>query len=291
MKKLAILLLFAASAVLFIRCDKIEPPYTEGEIPDTTACPAPTFPADTHHVKTVLIEEYTGHTCVNCPSAAVTAHDILNTYGEKAVLMCIHAGYFAETEAGNYSLDLNSVPGTDLHDYIGIDANPAATFNRKFVGGNRIFTAYTGWESTFIQVQDTIPVLDMQMITNYDAASRKVCIHVQTEYLTELSGTLKIAFYITEDSLVGYQKNNNTAVGTIPDISNYVFMHVLRGAVSGAWGTDLSTTTIPAGTKIITSRPYTLNAAWNAENCHIIAVVYKDDTDEILQVVEGDVNP
>jgi len=294
MKKLIFLLLIVITAVFFIQCDKIEPPYTEGDpIPpiDTTECPIPDFPADTHHVKTVLIEEYTGHTCVNCPTAAITAHDIVSTYGEKAVLMTIHAGYFAETESGNYSLDLNTTPGTALHTEFGIAGNPAATFNRKYVGGSRVFEAYTAWETTFVQVQDTVPVLDMQMITNFNSSTNKVCVHVQTEYLVDLSSPLKIAMYVTEDSIIGYQKNNNSLIGTTPDIVDYVFMDVLRGAINGAWGTDLSTTAVIAETKKVTSFSYTLNSGWVADHCHVIAVVYNADTYEILQVVEGEVTP
>jgi hypothetical protein len=65
----------------------------------------------------------------------------------------------------------------------------------------------------------------------------------------------------------------------------------LRGAIGGAWGVDLSNTTIVATTKLVSSYSYTLPAAWVAEHCHVIAVVYNADTDEILQAVEEDVIP
>ncbi len=293
MKKFCIPFLIAGLAIFIYSCDKINPPYTVGgdEPIDTTLCPVPDFPADTHHVKTVLIEEYTGHTCVNCPTAAVVAHDIKSNYGEQVVLMTIHAGFFAEVESGNYSLDLNSATGTELHSYIGITNNPAATFNRKYIGGSRIFESSGAWEATFIQAQDTVPVLDMQMIINYNEAANRACIHVQTEYLVGLDRNLKLAVYVTEDSIVGYQKNNNSGIGTTPDIANYVFMDVLRTAVNGTWGTDLSTTAIAAGTKTVSSFKLTPNAAWNDDHCHIIAIVYDADTDEILQAVEEKMTP
>jgi hypothetical protein len=228
---------------------------------------------------------------VNCPTAAVTAHDIVNDYGEKVVLIAIHAGYFAETESGNYSLDLNSTAGTELHTEMGITNNPAAIFNRKYIGGARIFESATAWESTFLQVQDTVPLVDMQMILNYNSAANRCCIHIQTEFLVDISRPLKIAVYVTEDSIIGYQKNNNIAVGTTPDIANYVFMNVMRGAVNDTWGTNLGNTADVAGTKTVSSFMLTPNALWVADHCHIVAVVYDADTDEILQAVSEKMTP
>lgn len=291
MNKLFVLIPVLLAELTFSACDKVESPYTEGPPIDTTSCPVPEFPDDTDHQKVVLIEEYTGHACVNCPVAAMTAHEIIHNNPGKAILLTIHAGYFAETEPGNYSLDLNSATGTDLHAFIGIQDNPAATFNRKFIGGNRIFLAPTSWESTFVDVQDTTPVLDMQMITQYNASENKVCVHVQTEYLVNLSANLKIAIYVAEDSIVGYQKNNDAIAGPIPEIPDYVFMHVLRGAVNGTWGAALSNTLTTAGTKKVSSYSYALNPAWVPKHCHLVAIVYNADTDEILQAVEAPVIP
>jgi hypothetical protein len=289
MKKILLIAAVPFAFLLLQGCDKVDPPYIDGNVTppiDTTEFPVPTFPADTHHVKTVLIEEYTGHTCVNCPTAAGIAHDIVDTYGEKVILMAIHAGYFAQTESPNYLLDLNTTAGTELHANFGITNNPAAIFNRKAIGGTLIFEAPTGWEATFIAAQDTVPVLDMQMINDFHEADNKVGIHVQTEYMVELDRNLKIALYVTEDSLIGYQRNSNPAVGTTPEIVDYVFMHVLRGSVNGTWGTDLSSGLVEEGTKTITSFSLVLGSGWDHDNCRIVAIVYDADTDEVLQAVE-----
>ena len=288
MKRYFILLVLFVAVLDFSSCDKIDPPYIDGDTGtvDTVECPIPTFPVDTNHIKTVLIEEYTGHTCVNCPSAGVVAHDILEDYGDSVILIAIHAGYFAQVESPNYTLDLNTTVGTELHTNFGISNNPAAIFNRKTIGGSLIFESYTGWETTFLTAQDTVPVLDMQMIAIYDEDDNDACIHIQTEYLVNLNRPLKISVYVTEDSLVGYQRNNNSSVGTTPEIPDYVFMHVLRGAVNGTWGTDLSTTDVPAGTKKISSFKLVLNSLWKPEHCHLVAFVYDANTQEILQATQ-----
>jgi hypothetical protein len=110
---------------------------------------------------------------------------------------------------------------------------------------------------------------------------------VQTEYIVNTSRNLKIAIYITQDSIYGYQKNNNSSYGSVPDIANYTFMHVLRGSVNGTWGTILSTGSVAAGTKKIVSYKTFLDPAWEDDLCNIVAVVYDSDTYEIVQVQEA----
>lgn len=154
-----------------------------------------------------------------------------------------------------------------------------------------IFESPAAWETTFIDAQDTVPVLDMQIINNYDAVDKKVCIHVQTEYLVDMDRNLNIAVYITEDSIVGYQRNNNASVGTTPEITDYVFMHVLRGAVNSTWGAVLSNSLVTAGTKTITSYLKHLDPLWIPQHCHVVALVYDVDTDEILQAAEMKITP
>jgi hypothetical protein len=48
-------------------------------------------------VKKVLVEDYTGHTCGNCPAAARMLNDTIKPlYGDRLIVLGIHAGYFAE---------------------------------------------------------------------------------------------------------------------------------------------------------------------------------------------------
>jgi hypothetical protein len=245
MKKIILPALFVLALLVFSTCDKVEPPYIDGNqnITDTTECPVPTFPVKTSHVKTILIEEYTGHTCPNCPNGATVIHNIKTANPDKAISVAIHAGFLAEPETGNYSLDLRTAVGNELNTTLGIAVNPSATFNRKTIGGTKIFESPSNWASTFIQA-DMAPVIDMQMINDYDHTLSRCCIHIQTEFLDDVTGDLKLAVYITEDSIVGYQKT--LPIGT--EIPDYVFMDVLRGAVNSTWGDVFSTGTVTAGT-------------------------------------------
>jgi hypothetical protein len=290
MKKLIIPAVFIfLSGLLLSSCDKINPPYTEdNNLPvDTTECPIPDFPVKTQHNKVVLLEEYTGHYCPNCPTAATIAHNMVNKYPDSLIVIAVHSGYFAGQFPPEYTLNLTNTTGETLHDYFGINPNPAAIFNRKSINGSLIDEAYAAWESDFLSVVDTLPVLDMQIINNYNEAEKKVCIHIQTEYLVDLDRSLKLAVYITEDSITGNQKTNVSPY----IIPNYVFMNVLRGAVNNTWGDDLSTTAITAGTKKISNYKLSLDPSWNDDQCYIVAFVYDAGSEEILMAAKEKVSP
>lgn len=288
MKYAKYLIFLILPMLLVFACDKIKAPYMKQDTGtvDTVACPVPTFPANANQIKKCLIEDYTGHSCPNCPKAADIASTLKETHGDSIVVMAIHSGYFAEPQTGNYSLDLRCADGETLHDYYGIAANPAGMFNRKEIGGQKVFTAVASWHQQVSEVLAMAPELDIQVIAYYTESNRKLCTHVQTEYLQQTTRNLKIAIYITQDSIIGYQVNSDPPWPT-PEIPNYTFMHVLRGSVNGTWGTVLSTGNVAAGTKKVVSYKTFLDPLWEDDFCNIVAIVYDSDNGEIIQVQEA----
>ncbi|CAN5390622.1 hypothetical protein BH11BAC1_BH11BAC1_13890 [soil metagenome] len=74
-------------------CDKIDGPTRETISIDTTC----TFDADNSIPdKKVLVEDYTGHNCGNCPEGGVILNDSMrDKYGDKLVVVTVHAGDYA----------------------------------------------------------------------------------------------------------------------------------------------------------------------------------------------------
>ena len=104
--KLNIKYLFGAAILLLIQaCDKIEAPYREGAVvvsgtnDSTVVIGSDTivFPSDTASPrKKVLVEDYTGHLCGNCPYAGLLLNDTLRgIYGDKFITVSVHSGFFA----------------------------------------------------------------------------------------------------------------------------------------------------------------------------------------------------
>jgi len=286
--------LLALTAGLFclVSCDKIEEPYSKTIVaPDTAACPVPEFPAVTVLQKRVLLEDYTGHTCVNCPKAALTAHGLKETYGEQLVLLAIHAGFFANpTVSGDFTYDFRSEAGTAWDNFFGVGqvGNPNGLINRIGYPNNHI-TAPAGWGAAVSSALSTQPLVDLQMINEYDAVERKLCTHVNTRFVSTVDRNLKLIVVLTESGIVQPQKNNDAEAGEVPIIMDYEHNHVLRAAITSTWGNSVATAGTPNGESLVKSFKYIIPADYVAENCSVVAFVYDDDTKEVLQAVEASV--
>lgn len=82
----------------------------------------------------VLIEDFTGQACVNCPNATATIHELQQTYGEDNVIaVAIHSGPFAHLRSnmGNAFLsDLGTPLGDEYYTHWNIEAQPGVKINR-----------------------------------------------------------------------------------------------------------------------------------------------------------------
>lgn len=283
MKKLKIFIILSFILIIYFSCDKVSPPYMKTNGADTTSCPAYTFTPKTEHHKVVLIEDYTGHQCPNCPAAATLLNNFKQQYGDSIIVIAIHAGDFAEITPPPFNdLDLRCTTGNQLNDHYAPIGNPAASFSRKLLGGSRTSVSTPEWQTKLNQTLHVQPELDMQLkVSNYDATKRKACIYVQTQYLQNTSKKLMLSLYITEDSLIGNQKDGPSTI-----VPNYVFKHVLRGSVNGTWGDVLSNTTVNLNTLKENKYATILDQKWNAKNCNIVAFVYDSITEEIIQAAE-----
>jgi hypothetical protein len=264
------------------------------EITDTSACPAPDFPDMNTHLKRVLLEDYTGHTCPNCPAAGVIARDIADQHPDQVIVMAVHAGWFARTypESGVpeiYDYDFRTDAGTawDATFGNGNAGNPNGLVNRLKVN-NKYVLRPSEWGGVVNDALSEQPELDLQLLIDFDADSRKICVHTRTHFLQTLDLNLKLETVVIEDSIIAAQKNNDASVGTVGDIPDFVHMHVLRGALNGTWGTTLAQTGVQNPAQVVKSIQSELPVGCIPKNCHIIAFVFDSDSREVLQAAEAD---
>ncbi|HNX44162.1 MAG TPA: Omp28 family outer membrane lipoprotein [Bacteroidales bacterium] len=290
---LPITLLLTGISWMFSSCDKIDEPYVvKKEVVDTTQCPVPEFPAVTNPVKRALLEDYTGHSCVNCPRAAVTAHELMQQYGNSLVVVAVHAGFFAKPANAPLNYDFRTTAGTDWDDFFGIGkvGNPNGMVDRAGYPSEYILSP-SAWGNAIANELGKSPVAELQLMTDYDPATTKLCIHTKTSFLQSISNkAVKLSVIIVEDSIVAAQKNNDAEVGATPLIEDYVHMHVMRGAVNGSWGDQILASSCLSGDPVIKSYQTSLNGfnanPIDAEHCRVIAFLYDAATYEVLQVTE-----
>jgi len=275
MKLLKILSIFFVLVFLAQSCDKIDAPYKK---------PGTSIDCEVGN-QNVLIEDYTGHRCVNCPSAAVTAHEIQEVCEERVVIVAVHAGYFAvPKETGDYTYDFRTDAGTEWNNFLGIVSNPSGTVNRIEEDGKYVLSPGQWAGKTASLLAQNSPV-NIEITNTFENNTLNTTI--KANFVDNLEGDYKLIVCITEDNIIKAQKNTDHNIGEVPDILDYKHMHVLRTTVNGNWGQSFLNGSAIIGETISKTYEQKFDGTdWVAENCNVVAFIYNNADKSVLQVSE-----
>ncbi len=226
----------------------------------------------------VLVEDYTGHKCGNCPAAAKELKRIDSIYHGKIVPLAVHAGFFANL-GGGYTTDFRTPEGTIFDTDFGISAtsNPNGLVNRLGFGTSDFIRAWTAWETVLSPMVSQEADFKIEIANTYNAGTKQVTSAITVKALKPLTGNYKLSVLIAEDSIISKQKDYSLPIGQ-QDIPNYNFMHVLRGSLNSAYGEQIWNGTVANGASVVkTYSNFQLANNFVAKNCHIIAFVYNAD--------------
>lgn len=297
--KFGLLFLITAS---IIACDKVEKPYipiasselNQALYPgDWSSYPWPTFTNNTNANRNVLLEDYTGHTCVFCPAAADIAHQIEDANSDRVFVATIHAGPSPTGMVGFQQLE----PPTFVHDFTnaqtkiygsfffngyGFDANPRGTINRATFDGV-MFQGAANWSSlTNNMLTENSLKINLQSKVNYYEETRGLFVHTEAELLESLPNNIGIVTYFIENSFVAPQKK--AGAGTVLDYNHH---NVFRGCIDGlAWGRTLTDDVKDLNGKYYLNYSYAIPSSYDPANCHLLVYAYDKVTYEIFQVIK-----
>jgi len=262
-------------ALALAACDVIEPPYRE-ETPTGT---------DTTVQTTVLLEDYTGFRCGNCPEAHERAEELRQRYAGRLIVMSVHAGFFARPTAPPYTYDFRNPVSEELDRFFGISqaGNPNGMVNRRGYPTRQHIIGKDGWAAAVAEALQRPAPLQLQLAADMDTLTRMLTVEVTALYQQAGAPDHYLALYLVEDSVIQYQLDYRR---TPPDVPNYVHRFVLRDGILGTWGEALDSTGAPPGARI--RRFYTYRfpaqADWKPQHCSVIAIVHRYGTTyEILQ--------
>ena len=261
MKKLSVIIAVAALTVLSVGCDKIDinnthKPYTP-----------------TGGNKTVLIKDFTGARCVNCPEAAEYAHELQHRLGEDRIfIMSVHAGYLAQPigQFPNFLTDEGTEWSGDN------SSNPLFSVDHvALTDGNTLYV-----EQIDIPVAEAlleVQMFDIIINTTYDEVSR--CLNVENSFnpTGDGDGQYYATVCLVEDSIVGWQ----TIPGGVD--KEYVFRNVFRGTLNGTDGQLVSDGSFYLGDSFTKTCSMELDSTYNADQCYILTYLYEKTDGKIIQ--------
>ena len=239
----------------------------------------PTLGSGTDSERKVLIEEFTGVRCVNCPDGSAEIQNLIALHGENLIAVSIHSGFFSKPYDEN-KYDFRTADGDAIATMLGEpQAFPSAIVNRKlFAGQNERQISKQSWAGYIQNELAEAPKFNLSMKANFDEASRNLKLKVTIVPLENVHEDINLSVLLTEDDIQDYQI---TPAGKIPDYNHkHVFRRVLTNEVGG----------VSLGSSFTKGQSETMDFAitipdeWKADNCHIVSFVHKNGADlDVLQ--------
>lgn len=230
----------------------------------------------------VLIEEFTGVRCVNCPQGSAEIENLLGLYGENLVAVSIHAGSFSPPYPDS-KFDFRIPAGAEILTLLGAPLGyPSAVINRKkFDGQFALQSTQQSWAGFIEQEVNEEPVIGINTEVTFDETSREVKVQITTIANQAISESLRISVMLTENNIIDKQE---TPEGKNPD---YVHKHVLRDMMSNVNGDELGDS-FEIGEVLEKSYSFILPDNYKAEDCNVVVFVHEaGDKKNVLQVDEA----
>lgn len=231
--------------------------------------------------KNILIEDFTGQRCVNCPKGSQAIEQLQESdFGSRIVAVGIHSGPFGKNASGTKLLSLATQTGCDYFDYWKVEAQPGALINRQKP------ILYTVLDWTTEVGKQLATKANLSIVAEAKVNGSNIDITVSEKAIENVAGKLQV--WVIEDNIVDIQTMPD-APDENPDWTggnkrDYVHNHVFRTSVNDPMGDDFA---INKDEEKQQTFVQALDAAWNPANLSVVVFVYNDNGVE--QVVKSKV--
>lgn len=232
--------------------------------------------------KILLIQEFTGNNCTNCPNGAATLHSVQEAYPGQTIVVGLHPygknGSDPNTQPILYQ-DFRTEAAQAMYEIYQPSGFPCAVFN-----GSLQSTDHISWFSDASKLIGQIANMSITAECGYDEESRSLSVDYAIEFTHDISDAkgFGVMVWIMENDIVGFQLDNGKL------IADYVHNHVLRASLNGNNG-EIIGSSFKARDNYTGNASISLPENWNAENCQVVVYVFKASTYETEQAAIADV--
>lgn len=195
----------------------------------------PQFVSTEQTNRNVIIEEFTGRNCPNCPDGHAYANRIVANNPGRVWAVNIHEGGYAPTSYPNF----NTTVGDEIANGFSIGGYPMGVVNRSSsatVGRGE----WEGLTNTQLSQAAECNVAGRVVV---NPATRVATITVETYYTANSAVSSNyLTVMMLQDSILGSQSGASYNPSQIVN-GQYCHMHILRDIVTPTWGEEIAPTT------------------------------------------------
>lgn len=205
----------------------------------------------------VLMEEYTGTWCPNCPDGHDTIKKILTDHPNRVVVVGMHNN------------DAYTIPyETAMENAMQVSGFPRATVDRdSFPSANYFAMSRWFWTDAVADRLNLTSPVEIKISPSYNTSTRVATIKVDYTFKSAVSEETRLTCVLLEDSILAAQSG---ATGT------YVHKDVCRAVLStDNWGDANHPTSVTANQSFSKTYTYTLPSTWNDKHITVAAFINK----------------
>lgn len=226
----------------------------------------------------VLLEQFTGQTCGNCPAGYMAINQAIYQNPDKYIWIAHHWGYKQDEYTISESKNITNI----IDSYMGA---PQVCLNRNYQKINgvkqRHYHPNALVDGTLTMLDADTAVLSVVIEREYTPATRELQITVHGQVADSSISSINLSTLIKENSIAGEQVDYNFAWNG--NWKEYLHMATIRDFYcSKAIGDEI------AVTNQTYSKTYTVivDSAWVDEHCTIVAFATKTDGREVYNAAE-----
>ncbi|MDE6271700.1 MAG: Omp28 family outer membrane lipoprotein [Muribaculaceae bacterium] len=224
----------------------------------------------------VLVQEFTGQGCINCPQGAALVHSMQSQYPGAIVAVNLHPENTQYTRPLG-GLKLTSKEATAYYQYYKPAMLPSAV-----IDGAAPVSNVSLWTDAILQAIARPAPADLELTTEYNSATRELKVTYSSTFNEVFSSPLNINVWLMENDIVGPQYSGSNI------LRDYVHNHVLRTSLTGEWGVAVADSFIP-NDKFTATFSIVIDESWKAENCEVIAFLQNPSSKAVEQSAEAPV--
>jgi hypothetical protein len=276
---------------LFSACEEegpyinFEPEVIDTSLLDTTYICASSVVPDP---KNVLIEEFTGARCPNCPNAAAKLHDIQLANPGRVYGIAMHLNGIPFCIPHDIEKDYRTVDGTQIHSLLGGGASlPIGTVDRvHYSGETNLLVEYDVWNNYVDQRLALSSPVNIELnATPHKMDSNALVINVKLQFTTNVSDKQYLTVALLESNLVSPQTLPNSSIDSF-----FVNNHILRDVITNPAG-DLLMDSPEKDRVFVKEFKLNMDDNYVVENCSVIVFVHQSGSDfDVHQVEEIHLN-
>jgi PKD repeat protein len=225
--------------------------------------------------KNVILEEFTGVKCPNCPQGHQVAAQILNDNPGRVWAISFHPYNSSYTlpYAGDPDFRRHHPDSLYMTPYCGSSRfMPSAFINRRTYAGEKIQSRTVWANYTTQHLAEPSPV-NVGLSTSYDEDTKQLEIMLEIYYTDNVTDENTINVLFTESGIIAQQSGGTT---------NYVHHHIFRETFTSQWGDIINE---PTSQGSFIQKTYTFdNTAeeYNMEECEVIAYIVNSVSEEVV---------